>query len=555
MNAVEWPHLVAEHLLKSALVLALGFGLVALLRRSAPAGKHGVWQCLFAAGLAIPLLLMLPRWEVLPSWMERSAPVTAEVAAETTVWPPAMLPADDLSPFLPSGTHAPLTTPQKKAFPISEFFLGLWAMGMLALLLQFVAVSAFLRRLERKARMPGPRLRAHFDRIRSDVAADRAVTLLLSPSVRSPFVWGLARSRILLPESAERWSDADLEMVLIHELEHVRRGDARAVLTSRLFLALNWINPLAWIAHRQSVRFREEACDEEVVSRGHDSRDYADLLLRQARSASAPVLFSCATSVVETGTVEGRVRRVLNSGGDRSDAPGRSTLARWVALFAVAATFAIGMLGWRTVGAEDGNKEIEDQPGDDLVLITYPAPASVFATIAEGQRSAQEALENAGVTFGEGARAMYNPIGAQLVVRITHDQMGLLEAFMEAAYKKAATKFPKHPVSEEAALKEMDDKLKSIFIPVIDFKELPLRDALVFIQEESVKHDTITEDPDKRGINIILDAREHGEKVQRAAITLRLRSVPLAEALRYTASLAGMEYIVAPHAILVIPIE
>jgi beta-lactamase regulating signal transducer with metallopeptidase domain len=367
MNADELPHLVAELLLKSALVILVGFTFVALIRRSAPEGKHRMWQCIFAAGLAIPLLLMFPRWEILPSWTVRQTPEAVAPDTERSI---SMMYTDDYRLVPPLGNQpasAPPPPPAPaKPFPLSALLLGLWATGVLALLIQSVAVRGFLRRLEQKARPPVPRLRLQFEQLRSDVGAERPVTLLISPEVRSPFAWGLARSRILLPESAERWSESDLEMVLLHELEHVRRGDARAVLIARLFLALNWINPLAWIAHRQSVRYREEACDEEVVRYGHDPQDYADLLLRQARTASASALFNCATSVVETGTVEGRVKRVLANGGDPSPAPTRLTLTRWVTLFAVISVVAIALLGWRSVKADDEAHKASERSSGSL---------------------------------------------------------------------------------------------------------------------------------------------------------------------------------------------
>jgi beta-lactamase regulating signal transducer with metallopeptidase domain len=460
---VELPHLVAEHLLKSTLVLALGFALVALIRRSNPAGKHGLWQCIFVAGLAIPLILMLPRWEIVPSWKERRAPEAVAPGAGRSI---SVLPADDYLPLLPPGNQAATTPPPENSFSLSALLLALWLAGVTALLLQSVAGHEFLRRLERQARPPGPRLRSQFERLRSVVGAERPVTLLLSPIVRSPFSWGIARPRILLPESAERWPESDLEMVLIHELEHVRRGDARGVLISRLFLALNWVNPLAWMAHRQSVRYREEACDEAVVREGHDSRDYADLLLRQARTASASALFSAATSVAEPGTVEGRVRRMLNCGGGRSNAPAQSTLAQGGALLAAAAAFAISSLGWRAVGSDD----------------------------EDGKNTEKS------------------------------------EALTEQ--------------DTEEAKRQIEEKIKGIVIPVIDFKDTPFSEAIAILERKTAEIDPLA-----GGIRI----RMVGTK-DSTWLTMQLSNVPLMEALHYTSSLAQCKYRITGAGVEIVPL-
>lgn len=48
------------------------------------------------------------------------------------------------------------------------------------------------------------------------------------------------------------------------------------------------------------------------------------------------------------------------------------------------------------------------------------------------RKTAKEILENAGITFGEGSSAIYNPANSQLIVRNTQDQMELVEAYIES---------------------------------------------------------------------------------------------------------------------------
>jgi len=559
MNAIEWPHLLGEHLLKSTCVLALGFILVALLRGAAPAGKHGLWLRLFTAGLALPLLLMLPRWEVLPSWTKEQAPETAAGPAfllmENVLAAPEL--GDRATPTAPTAPGPP----PAKSFSLSALLFGLWGAGVLALLLQSVAVGGYLRRLERSARKPGPRLAAQFDRVRLAAGLKRPATLLLSPEVRSPFAWGLARSRILLPESAERWSESDLEMVLLHELEHVRRRDARAVLVSRMFLALNWVNPLAWIAHRQSVRFREEACDEKVVSQGHDSRDYADLLLRQACSASNSVLFRCASAVVETGTVEGRVRRVLANADEAPGVPDRSGLARWVALISVGAVFAIAMLGWRSVEAQSGDgteaiasgaaEKAEADPDCELVTSAYSVPSGFLSSGADGRRTAKEVLESVGVTFGAGSTAIYNPRASKLIVRNTRDQLELVEAYLVSLNEGTQNPQAQAPVKTttenlatmQAAERAIEEKLTRIMLPSIEFEDLPLSAALASLEQQSADLD-----PSGKGVLIALLVEENST-LAGTKVTLSLKNVPLALALRHTADSAGAVHRVTEHGV------
>ncbi len=58
---------VLEFLFKSTLVIAFGFVIVASVNKASPAFKHRLWSAIIGASLIMPVLLVLPRWEVLPN--------------------------------------------------------------------------------------------------------------------------------------------------------------------------------------------------------------------------------------------------------------------------------------------------------------------------------------------------------------------------------------------------------------------------------------------------------------------------------------------------------
>ncbi len=69
----------------------------------------------------------------------------------------------------------------------------------------------------------------------------------------------------------------------------------------------------------------------------------------------------------------------------------------------------------------------EKAPVNDPFRNLRPAPP---------RKTAKEILTNAGITFGVGASAVYNPATSQLIVRNTQDQMGLVEAYIESITQK-----------------------------------------------------------------------------------------------------------------------
>ncbi|MDF1859252.1 MAG: type II and III secretion system protein [Verrucomicrobiales bacterium] len=139
--------------------------------------------------------------------------------------------------------------------------------------------------------------------------------------------------------------------------------------------------------------------------------------------------------------------------------------------------------------------------------------------------------------------------------------------------------------SSTTEIRNIEEKLKTIVLPSVEFSDTPLKDALDFLQQRSVELDISETNPAKKGVNIVLDAGIMGGGGGAAApaapagddggfgfagggaaggggggggvadtlVTLRLSNVPLAEALRYTTNLAQLKYKVEPQAVLVVP--
>jgi beta-lactamase regulating signal transducer with metallopeptidase domain len=94
-----------------------------------------------------------------------------------------------------------------------------------------------------------------------------------------PSVIGFFAPRILIPEWLfSRLTPGELEQVVLHESEHLRRRDDWTNLLQKLSLVLFPLNPaLAWM-ERCLCREREMACDEGVVHRTKAPRAYAACL-------------------------------------------------------------------------------------------------------------------------------------------------------------------------------------------------------------------------------------------------------------------------------------
>lgn len=111
-----------------------------------------------------------------------------------------------------------------------------------------------------------------------------AAEVRVSASDMPIMTYGLVRPVILVPESTMRsLSPLDLELVLEHEMEHVRGRDYLFNFSRCVVQAVLFHSPFVHALARAFVQEMELSCDESVLRRGASAKDYGSLLLRIAQ--------------------------------------------------------------------------------------------------------------------------------------------------------------------------------------------------------------------------------------------------------------------------------
>ncbi len=153
---------------------------------------------------------------------------------------------------------------------------GLWAAASLIRGASLMVHSIRLRRLWKAARPVD--VSAAVGAALEDVRAGR-VMICTTEMLDRPSVIGFLAPRILIPAwLMARLTPGELEQIVLHEAEHLRRGDDWTNLMQKLALVAFPLNPaLAWMEHRLG-REREMACDEGVVQITNAPRAYAACL-------------------------------------------------------------------------------------------------------------------------------------------------------------------------------------------------------------------------------------------------------------------------------------
>lgn len=169
---------------------------------------------------------------------------------------------------LPESVHHQLNSlPRSPIISVTATLGCIWLCGAVMLTMATLYEGwRWRKRLRRCAAPPDPRLHA--------LAANLAVRLglrqpriVLSTAAMGPAVFGLLRPTIVLPASLFANAGIErLEIVLAHEMIHIRRGDLVVGAIQWCTQILWWFHPLVWLTCRQLTRERESCCDEEVLA-------------------------------------------------------------------------------------------------------------------------------------------------------------------------------------------------------------------------------------------------------------------------------------------------
>ena len=107
-----------------------------------------------------------------------------------------------------------------------------------------------------------------------------SVTIATSESVRVPAAIGFWKRTIVLPAWALReLAPEDLNVILLHEYAHLRRGDDWTNLIQKIVRALFFFHPAVWWIESQLSVEREMACDDAVLAETANPHAYATCLV------------------------------------------------------------------------------------------------------------------------------------------------------------------------------------------------------------------------------------------------------------------------------------
>jgi beta-lactamase regulating signal transducer with metallopeptidase domain len=133
----------------------------------------------------------------------------------------------------------------------------------------------------------------------ADFSSSRSVTLATSERMSVPAAIGFFKQMIVIPVWALReLTPAELNIVLLHEFAHLRRGDAWTNLLQKIVRAVFLFHPAVWWIEGRLSLEREMACDDQVLAEIANPRSYAKCLIAILEKSVARRGWAMAQAVV-----------------------------------------------------------------------------------------------------------------------------------------------------------------------------------------------------------------------------------------------------------------
>ena len=302
-----------------------------VMRRTTPQVRYGVALGLLLAVAALPGSIFVATWgamnETGRTFDHTTSSMGGPVAGETASNPfepfARTTPAADsqrslhdagepTSAQLPVGWTTALKPAVERACHVSgRWFPCFWIVGTPFTLTVLVCGLAGTRRIRRSSQtIAVGTVAAAGERLEAALCVGRHVAIAVCDRIAAPVLVGIVRPVILLPAAILAGCSAEqIEMILIHELAHVRRCDNLVNLAQRVIEAVLFFQPAVWWLSSWARLEREECCDRIVVAHTGRPQAYAETLAALALPGMMP---SAAAVALADRHLVTRIRHILN---------------------------------------------------------------------------------------------------------------------------------------------------------------------------------------------------------------------------------------------------
>ena len=299
------------HFLWQGLLIAFGLKLLLLsIAHTKPQLRYGL------STLAMLLSLLLPLFTFLIIYPQEGMPLDSTISQATNIQTlTQQMSFFNYTFFNYKGFVESLPSTVYSALP---YLSVLWLISVITLSIKLLIEIYNVNQLPKSGSLqPKPELLVRFNALVKKIGLTKAPLLLISLKAEVPMAIGWLKPIVLLPVSMlTSLNSAQLEMLILHELAHIRRHDYLVNFLQTLIEILLFFHPaVAWIS--KQMRNEREYCSDDIavhycgdpIAYAHTLTDTAALLCaKHPLHQTIPVMAMTASG----GDLKQRVVRLVN---------------------------------------------------------------------------------------------------------------------------------------------------------------------------------------------------------------------------------------------------
>ena len=305
--AIGWSLL---HSLWQGALLAIILGILLVLSRTFSSQTRYLIIALFLALFAatLPLTIIRQYQKPLVYNLETAPDIVFSPATKASMATVRKQPLPQIN--VVTDIHNRFITYFNRHLPL---LVTLWLMGLIGLLLRFLGQLAFVQRLKHHGVVPFPaKWQVTISKLEHQLNIPKKVRYLESLRTATPLTIGWLKPVVLFPIGlATRLSPDEVEVILLHELAHIKRNDFLFNALQSLVTILLFFHPVTHWMSRLLDAERENCCDDLVVGITGQQENYARTLIHLQEQKFTPM----KTALSFTGTptsFSGRIMRIVN---------------------------------------------------------------------------------------------------------------------------------------------------------------------------------------------------------------------------------------------------
>lgn len=284
-----------------------------------------------------------------------------------------------------------------------------WCFGVVLFAALFLSHWARIRRIISNSNEAGTELQRRFERLKA-LTGTRFVRLRETNELRTPAVTGVIRPVVLFPECcSDALTEAEQDLVLLHELTHVKHRDGLTGFLVEWVKVLHWFNPFVRHAAGRLEICRELRCDEAVIEVATETKgssaaqEYGRTILKILEMNQQQADVRTDPRPILLGSFLGKEKEVMQR---IAKLAGHSPIVRQRNRFAgallVLLVVAVGFTSAQTTRDQEESSSTPDQPQSSTTLqaverlAELPRPVPQPLLLPPGQTATHQITLTAG---------------------------------------------------------------------------------------------------------------------------------------------------------------